>query len=436
MDSKRRVLTNADVYIEDNLIRKIGKRITGKAADKTIDCTGKTVIPGFVQTHIHLCQTLFRGMAEEAELLVWLRERVWPLEAMHTPETLYTTALLGIAELVRSGTTCILDMGTVNHTSSVFEAVKSSGIRATVGNAMMDTGDGIPAGLKQETEWCIRTSMDLFKAWHNTVDQRIRYAFTPRFALSCSQELIRKAVYFAKENGVVIHTHASENYNETNIVKTLSGGKGNVEYLHSLGVLTNKTVLAHCVWLNDNEYNLLNSTGASVAHCPSSNLKLGSGIASTRRMKDAGINVTIGTDGAPCNNNLNVLTELRIAGLLARYKDITHILSSREVMELATVNGAKALGIANEVGSIEVGKHADVVVLNLNKPNTVPYRVEDVYSAIVYSAGAENVDTTIIDGKVVYNNGKVLTINETDVTASAMRFAKRFYDKVKKSKKG
>src|SRR5262245_52921901 len=198
--------------------------------DDVIDGRGLALLPGFIQTHIHLCQTLFRGSADDMELIDWLKQRVWPMEAAHTPESLYASARLGIAELIKGGTTCALTMETVNHTDSVFRVVEESGFRATVGKCMMDQGDSVPEALCEETEDSISESLDLLERWNGGAEGRIRYCFAPRFALSCTHELLERVARLSRELGVIVHTHASENRDEIAMVERATGMR-NIEYL-------------------------------------------------------------------------------------------------------------------------------------------------------------------------------------------------------------
>ncbi len=386
------------------------------AVDEVIDGRGRALLPGFVQTHIHLCQTLFRGAADDLALIDWLKQRVWPMEAAHTPESLYASARLGIAELIKGGTTCALTMETVNHTESVFRAVEESGFRATVGKCMMDQGEDVPEALSEETEDSIAESLRLLEQWNGRADGRIRYCFAPRFAVSCTRELLERVAKLSRELGVMIHTHASENRDEIAMVERLAGER-NIEYLRNVGLTTPRVVLAHCVHLDDDEMEILRSTGAHVAHCPSSNLKLASGIARVTEMLDRGVSVSLGADGAPCNNRLDMFTEMRTAALLQKVLHGPRALPALTALQLATINGARAMGLADQIGSIEIGKRADLQLINLNRLHTTPQ--PDPVSTIVYAAEASDVETVIIDGQIVMRDGELLTLNEQDVIDQA-----------------
>src|ERR687893_1335111 len=226
-------VASGDLLIRGGRIVSVGD--SHESADEVIDARGCAVLPGFVQTHVHLWQTLFRGAADDLPLIDWLRERVWPMEAAHTHASLRASARLGVAELIKGGTTCALTMETVNHTREVFRVVEESGFRATVGKCMMDAGDDVPAALQEETEDSIRESLALLAEWHGRADGRLRYCFAPRFAVSCTRGLLERVARLARERGVVVHTHASENLTEIEMVERAAGMR-NVQYLASVGL--------------------------------------------------------------------------------------------------------------------------------------------------------------------------------------------------------
>src|ERR1041385_6641709 len=251
---QRESIVRANVLITDARIAEIGG--TGQTADIVIDADGCAVIPGFVQTHIHLCQTIFRGAADDLALIDWLKQRVWPMEAAHSVESVAASARLGIAELIKGGTTCALTMETVNHTGEVFKVIEQTGFRATVGKCMMDKGDEVPAALQEQTATSIEESVELLQTWHGKAGGRISYCFAPRFAISCTRELLEKVGELARARGVMVHTHASENRTECELVEQESGLR-NVAYLDSLGLTGRNVALAHCVHLNNEEIKTL-----------------------------------------------------------------------------------------------------------------------------------------------------------------------------------
>src|SRR5438309_3437985 len=363
-------IVRGDLLIRDGRIAEVSK--TSKSeADEIIDAKGCAVLPGFVQTHLHLCQTLFRGAADDLSLIDWLKKRVWPMEAAHTPESIRASARLGIAELIKGGTTCALTMETVRHTEEVLRVVDESGFRATVGKCMMDKGDEVPTELHEETRESISESVQLIESWHGRADGRVRCCFAPRFAVSCTRELLTEVSELARKHRVMIHTHASENKGECEIVERESGLR-NVAYLDSLGMSGAHVVLAHCVHLDDEEMGTLARTRTNVAHCPSSNLKLGSGIARVSEMLSLGISVSFGADGAACNNRLDMFTEMRTAALLQKALHGPEVLPAARALRMATIDGARAMGLENEIGSLEVGKRADMIVVDLSGLHSSP----------------------------------------------------------------
>jgi len=407
-------IVRGDLLVRDQRIVEIGG--IGQTADTVIDAAGCAVIPGFVQTHIHLCQTIFRGAADDLALIDWLKQRVWPMEAAHSAASIRASARLGIAELIKSGTTCALTMETVNHTAEVFKVVEESGFRATVGKCMMDKGDEVPRALQEQTSNSIAESVGLLEEWHGKASGRIRYCFAPRFAVSCTHELLEKVAQLARSRGVMIHTHASENTTECEMVEQETGLR-NITYLDSLGLTGRHVALAHCVHLSDDEIETLKTTQTNVAHCPSSNLKLGSGIAPIVKLLEQGVSVSLGADGAACNNRLDMFTEMRSAALLQKALHGPEVLPASRALRMATIDGARALGLDGEIGSIEAGKRADLALVRLDRLHSTP--VEDVISALVYSAQPDDVEAVVIDGECVLRDRKLLTIDERETIVTA-----------------
>lgn len=422
--NKKEEIFYGDIHIVDNIIYNIGTNLEVPTVDKLIDAKGKTVIPGFVQTHIHLCQTVFRGQGDDLELMDWLKKRIWPLEASHDEESIYYSAMLGLGELIQSGTTTIVDMETVNHTEFAFKALAESGIRALSGKVMMDKGDEVPIPLQEKTEKSIQQSVDLLEKWHNYDSGRIKYAFSPRFVVSCTEELLREVRSLSEYYNVMVHTHASENLGEIEIVQKETGMR-NIVYLDHLGLANPRLILAHCIWLDDEEKRIIRDRGVHVSHCPGSNLKLASGIAETPYMVQENISLSLGADGAPCNNNLDMFNEMRLAALIQKPIHGPTSMNARTVFRMATIGGAKAVGMENEIGSIEIGKKADLAILNLNNFHTYPSSEVDPISRIVYSATRADVETTIINGEIIMEKGILHTINKRIVLEEANNSIKR-----------
>lgn len=422
-DSNRKVL-RAHLRIENGRIADITARKPKAHARESIDAQGLTILPGFVQAHVHLCQTLFRNLADDLELLDWLAKRIWVMEAAHDYKTLHASARLGIYELLASGTTAILDMGTVRHTEAIFEAIKESGIRASVGKCLMDHPHTTPPKLRESTEAALAEAKALYLKWHGRENGRIQVSYAPRFVVSCTEKLLSEVAHIARAQGAIIHTHASENLKEIQLVKKLVHCE-NIEYLHQLGLTSPKLVLAHCVWLKPNEKGILKRTGTHVVHCPSSNLKLASGLAHVPELLKAGINVALGADGAPCNNNLNMFQEMRLAALIHKPGSGPKSMRAQEVLDMATLNGAKALGLSDEIGSIEIGKKADLIALDLNRPTNFipPSRVlnaEFIASSVVYSSQAADLRWTMVDGKKLFERGNKAPAFEASLLKQAV----------------
>ncbi len=419
MDPARRVLV-ADVHVRAGRIEAIGEEAP---ATTTIDATGCLVIPGLIQSHVHTCQTLMRGRADDLALLEWLRQRIWPYEHALDAAAAGASARLSAAEMLLGGTTAILDMATVRHTDAIFEAARDAGIRATIGKAMMDAGDGLPDGMREDTRRSVNESLALIARWHGEEGGRLRYAWAPRFVLSCSEDLLREVVAEARRTGTRIHTHASEQRAEIDVVRR-ERGMDNVAYLDHVGMTGADVGLAHCVWLSELEKATLARTGTHVLHCPSSNLKLGSGIAEVPDLLSRGVSVSLGCDGAPCNNNMDAFLELRLAALLPKHRDGVTVLPAEQAFALATLGGARALGLEAEIGSLEVGKRADLVIVDVESAlHVVP--TDAVYSQLVYACRSSDVRDVVVDGQVVVRGKQLLTLDAAEVAAEARRHARR-----------
>jgi 5-methylthioadenosine/S-adenosylhomocysteine deaminase len=398
-----------DVVVRDGRIVSIGSA-TDIVGAREIDARGCYLLPGFIQTHIHLCQTLFRGYADDLALLDWLKTRVWPMEAAHTPRSLAAAARWAAAELLQSGTTTVLTMETVHDTDAVFEALEPMGLRAVVGKCMMDADEAVPARLMERTAQSIDESVAIAKRWHGRANGRLRAAFAPRFAVSCSRELLEAVARLAVEHDLVIHTHASENRDEIALIKARTGRK-NIDYLAETGLASKHLCLAHCVWVDEAEQALMAERDVKVLHCPGSNLKLGSGLAPVVEMRAKGISVSLGADGAACNNHLDMFEEMRLAAVLQSIRHQPGALTARDAVWMATREGARALGLEREIGSIEPGKRADLILVDAQGP--------DPYSTIVYASRGTDVKMTMVDGEVLVHSFRATRWDFNDITATA-----------------
>lgn len=433
VDDKDRILKNHFVEIENGMIVRTTKndeKYFKKYKGDIYRFENLTLIPGFIQTHIHLCQTLFRGLADDLELLDWLQLKIFPYENAHNKNSLIASVRLGINELLLSGTTTLLDMGTLRHQQVIFEELQSSGMRAIAGKCLIDENDLFPE-FKSNTKAELDEIYQLAKTYHNTSNGKIKYGFAPRFVLSCSEKLLKESFEMKKDfAGSLYHTHSSENKDEIAEVK-LRHNKENIEYFDSIGVIDDHSVLAHCIHVNDKETDLLKKNDVRVSHCPSSNLKLGSGIANIPKYLSKGISVSLGADGAPCNNNLSIFNEMRLAALIQKPIHGALAMDAKTVFKLATIEGAKALHLQNEIGSIEVGKKADLVLVDLNSNvHSISDNDQSIYSDIVYSSSAESVHSVMVEGKWKVLNKKSILYDQQELNKKSKEELKKLLNRV------
>ncbi len=421
MDRERRVLAG-DVLVENDRIAAVLPRDDGQlfrpdGETEVVDVSGMIVIPGLVQAHMHVTQALFRGLCDDLALMEWLRERTWPMEAAHTAESNAASARLAAMELIRSGTTSLIDMGTTLHEDAIFEVMAETGLRGLFGKCMMDMGDDLPPLMRENTAACLRETERLIRRWHMAENGRLRYAMAPRFVPSCSEKLLLSARDLARQNGLRLHTHASENLGEIALVEARCHER-NVRYLDRMGYTGEDVILAHCIWLDEEEKRILAETGTHVAHCPSSNTKMSSGFAPVAELRAMGANVAIGLDGA--HDHMDGLMEVRQASILQ--KALTHdpkAMPALQTLELATLGGAAAMGQADDLGSLEPGKKADLAVLDMDMPHSLPAWGRDPVQRVVYQATRENVVHTMVDGRFLYRDRTFLTLDPVRTLADA-----------------
>ena len=431
------VVRGGAVLVEEGTIVAIHGEARRRAAEmasagrplERLDAAALWLLPGFVQTHVHLCQTLLRNGPDDLPLLSWLSAHVFPGEAAHDEETMEISARLGLAELIAGGTTSLLDMASVRHTDAVFHAAAASGARVTSGNALMDDPVSAPPRLRTTTREGLDETARLAARWHGAGGGKLRVAYSPRFALSCTEGSLRGAADRARADGLLLHTHAAENVDEALLVRKRTG-RSNVRYLHDTGLSGPGVVLAHVIQTDGEDRALLAASGTTVAHCPSSNLKLSSGICPVADYRARGIRVTLGADGAPCNDRLDALGEMRLAAQLSRIVRGGRPVSAFEVVRMATADGAAALGLS-DVGTLEPGKRADFVLLDPAAGFAGPtaWR-DDPYGPIVWSFDRSHVTATYVDGVPLYRRGippasTALRPAETEVEAAVEKLRAR-----------
>ena len=379
------------------------------------------VAPGLIGGHVHSVQSLGRGIADDAALLDWLFDAVLPMEAALDAEATRAAAELGYLECLESGTTTVVDHLSVNHAAEACEAAIETGIRARLGKVLMDKAS--PEGLVEETDAALAESEALIREYHGAADGRVRYAVTPRFAVTCSEACLRGCRELAdRYDDVTIHTHASENVDEIETVEA-DTGKRNILWLDEVGLTGPDVTLAHCVHTDEREREVLAETDTVVTHCPSSNMKLASGIAPIHDYLDRGITVALGNDGPPCNNTLDPFTEMRQASLLGKVDALDPTrMPAATVLEMATTGGARAGGF-DRLGTLRAGQRADVIGLTTDRTRATP--VHDPLSHLVYAAHGDDVVFAMVDGVVRYDGGEHVGIDADAVRERATRQAKR-----------
>ncbi len=415
MDAQRRILERGSVAIGGDKITAVGKDVEERA-DTVIDARGKAVLPGLINAHTHLSMTLLRGVADDMPLMEWLEKKIWQIEKNLTAQDCYHGASLGCLEMIKSGTTCFADQ--YFFMEDVARAVEEAGLRAMLSYGIIELGDP----KRRESE--LRAGEKLVKTCHGAAGGRIQTMFGPHASYTCSPECLMQVKELAKKYKVGIHTHISETQDEVDkIMKEY--GKRPVEHLDSIGFLGPEVLAAHCIWLTEREIGIVQKQGVKPVHNPVSNMKTASGVAPVPEMLAAGIPVSLGTDGAASNNSLDMFNEMKFAALLSKVHKLDPVAVPAQVaLEMATINGAIALGLQDSIGSLEAGKKADIVLVDLQKPHFKP--LHSVISHLVYSAVGSDVDATIVDGKILMQGRKVLTLDEDKVLMEAQKSSDDF----------
>ncbi len=409
LDEKNSCIENAGIAINKSHIIEIGKKeeiLIKYKAKKTINTDNSLVMPGFVNTHTHAAMTCFRGMADDLELMDWLNNYIFPAEAKNVnPHLAYWGSLLACAEMIKSGTTTFCDMYIFEDETA--RAAKESGMRCLVGEVLFD----FPSPSCKTPEEGLEYTRRLAETWRD--DPLVNIIVEPHSLYTCSASLLRNAKEVADQYGLMIGIHLLENADELTRLED-KFGKSAVSFLNDIGYLNERLLAFHCVYLSTDDIRLFAEKGCKVSHNPASNMKLANGIPPVLEMFREGITVGLGTDGCASNNTLDMIKEMSTAAKLHKVAALNPtVMDARTAVRMATINGAKALGLDKLTGSLEAGKKADVIILDLNKPHLTP--IYNEYSHLVYAAGGADVDTVIINGKVVMENRRLLTIDENEV---------------------
>jgi cytosine/adenosine deaminase-related metal-dependent hydrolase len=439
MDNERRIIRSGGVAIEDGVIIDVGKQDQLDKdykfyADILINAERDIVLPGLINTHVHLAQGLLRSCADYLSLIEWLKDRVWPLQGNYTKQEALASAKLVVLEMIKTGTTTFLETGLVGRygPDEIIEMIYSTGMRAAIARHIMDlrgyaTRENIlHEGLVETREYSLNDTVRLIKKYHGW-GNKIWIWFGPRTPGAVSTELYREIVAKARELNTGITMHLSEVRDDVEYtIKNF--GKRPIEFAHWLGLTGRNVILVHVVWVEDFEIKILAETQTNVSHNPSSNMKLASGAARISDMLKYGVNVTLGTDGGPSNNSYDLMREMKHAALLQPLRTLKpDAIRAEDVLEMATIRGAKALMIDHLVGSIERGKRADLIIIDYWQPHLHP--LNNPISHLVYAASGYDVKHSIIDGKIVMFNRRILTVNEEEVIIEAEKAAWSLYER-------
>ncbi len=406
-------IVEANIYIEEDRIVGISEKPNDFTVEKKFSGENRLLLPGFINCHTHSYMSIFRNVADDLSFGDWLFHTVMPLEEKMLPEDAYWGASLAILEMMKSGTTCFSDMQM--HVGQTSKAVKESGMRARIGRGLVGSGTD-EAGSSR-----LREALEEKKDFQDC--KRLTYLLAPHAVYTCDEEYLRIVAKKAKEENLPIHIHLSESRVEVDNAKKEFGCTP-IALCEKAGIFENLTIAAHCVHVTKEDIEILRRNQVNVVTNPASNMKLGNGFAPIPAMLDAGINVCIGTDGAASNNTLNLFHELSLLTLIHKgNKETAQCISAKEAYAIATRNGAKAIGLSDEIGTIEIGKKADLILLKLDTPSFMPQN--NLLAGISYSANGSEVDTVIIDGKVTMENRKVLTMDEEKIYAEVTKICKR-----------
>lgn len=445
VDGKRRIIKDGYIYVSGGKIEALGKIGDSKvkefehSADEVIDASDCVITPGFIDTHVHLAQALLRSaVPDDIPLITWLRDWVWVMQGVYDHEDGRVSASLCVLEMLRTGTTCFLEAGFHSRYGfdGIAEVVKQSGIRGILSKKFMDlTGYAeeeqiIPQGMIEDGRACVREFKEMHRRWAG-VEGRLDVWIGLRTPGAVSDELFLESAELAQEYNSGITMHLAEVKEDIEYFK--SRGTTPSGFLEKRNLLGRKRVYAHCVWFNDEDIRIFAATGTGVAHCPSSNMKLGSGIAPVKEMLRAGVLVGLGCDGGPSNDAYDMIREMKTAALLQKIRhNDPRGFTAWDALEIATIGGARALGLENQIGSLEVGKKADIIIINFKTPSVKP--VTNPLSLIIYSATGLDIRDVIIDGRVIVRDKKVLTLDEDRIYKEAEERKERILEKAGKTR--
>ncbi|MFC2029610.1 amidohydrolase family protein [Chloroflexota bacterium] len=426
MNPLRQIIEHGALAYTGNEITAVGKRkeVVDRYPEKRrIDCNGNVLMPGLIDTHVHLAQAMLRGCADDLGLIDWLMRRVWVLQGSYTHEDGAASAALCALEMIKSGTTSFIEcmLAEVYGFDGVAETIVKSGLRAALAKIVMDlpsyaqTENVMHPGMVEDGETSIENTLAMYDKWNGAADGRIQVWFGPRTPGGVTPALYDRIGALAKARDMGMTIHISE-VEEDIAYARAQGFRSPTDFAQAHGLLGPRSVLAHFVWSDEEDWQIIAQAGTHITHNPASNGKTASGIAPIRGMLEAGVNVSIGCDGGPSNNTYDMIRDLRMVSYLANLREgDPTVVPAETLLEMATINGARALGWEDQLGSIEPGKKADFIVLNMDAPHLTP--AWDPVSTIVYAAHGSDVDTVVVDGEIVMKGREVLTLDEKEIMA-------------------
>lgn len=409
-----------DLLMQGDRIAAVGSTAALERGTRVIYASGCVVLPGFVQTHVHLGHALLRGLADGLGARGWRRQALWPRESLHTPESLRAAARLAVAELLLTGTTAVQAMESGADVASVLQVLDEAGMHAVVGKALMDDPDGAPLQLCQRTDEALGDAVDLAETWDGAGGGRLRVALAPYSLTACTSTLLREVGNLAAAGGWRVQMHAAGDADEVATARA-RGARGSVHYLRNHGIAGAGVGLASCLHLQEGEAEMLAADGTRVLHCPGADARLGGGIAPVAELRRRAVGLGLGTDGPASNDSFDLFREMRLAGSLQAARHGPGALPAATTLEIATAGGAATLGWSGALGALRVGSVADVVLVSLEGVHTTP--CNDVLQAVVHGCGAADIRAVWLGGRQVVAEGQLMLWDEEEVRVEARREA-------------
>ncbi|MFO3667078.1 MULTISPECIES: amidohydrolase family protein [Anaerococcus] len=400
----------SDLFIEGKYIKKIEKNISDEA-DQTIDASNMVLMPAFINSHSHVGMSLFRNYGEEVDLYTWLNDYIWPLEERLDNRQTYLASMLSLIEMANNGIGTFADM--YFFSEATIKACKEIGLRAQISRGL---------SVPDDDDYRLKENIYLYKKYKDY--DLIDIGLGPHAIYTSNLDYLKKISDLAYKYKMPIHIHLSETKKENeDCIERF--GMTPTEVFEKAGIFKHKTIAAHGIYLTDNDLDIIKENKVSVVHNPSSNLKLKSGFMNLSRLLDKGINVCLGTDSSASNNKLSILREMELAALVSKLYS-SRIVTAREILEMATINGAKALGLDDKIGSIKVGKEADLILIDLSNVNHTP--TNNILSSLIYSTYEKDIKCTIVNGNIVARDGKILNIDQATISNDILKTSQRIMD--------